>query len=519
MRPFRIAALAALALAGLVNAEESTPPREPTDQDRIEEVVVIGNSEDADIVAGAGTLIDQDLLERFDYVDLNQVLLSVPGVYVREEDGFGLRPNIGIRGASAERSQKVAIMEDGVLIAPAPYSAPAAYYVPSVSRIHSVEVLKGPAAIRHGPHTVGGAVNFVTRPVPDEALAEVDVSVGNHGFHKVQGACARPFDTSALLVEGMRYGSTGFKEIDGGGDTGFVRNALDAKWRLEPAGERDQILNVKLGYADEDADETYLGLTDQDFDRDPVRRYPASQLAHFQSAHTLTHVNYGVAVTRELHLNAKAYWNRFKREWNKVDGFLAGPTLQSVLARAGGSRQYQLLLGEIDSTRIEADTLDVTNNDRAFDVRGVQLTASLTRFIGDFEHSATAGVRLHRDEVERDHRQPRLSDGWPRFGVGWRCPGLENHQRGADGCLRRESGGRNRLRQLGARPLACATKTSVAASTICAPASAATATNPSSRPASAHTGRRRSDSACWPAPIAASLRPGPVRPMWTPSGA
>ena len=405
MRPFRIAALAALALAGLVNAEESTPPREPTEQNRIEEVVVFGSREEAQTVAGAGTLVDQDLLERFDYVDLNQVLSSVPGVYVREEDGFGLRPNIGIRGASAERSQKIAIMEDGVLIAPAPYSAPAAYYVPNVSRIHSVEVLKGPAAIRHGPHTVGGAVNFVTRPVPDEALAEVDVSVGNHGFHKVQGAYARPFDTSALLVEGMRYGSTGFKEIDGGGDTGFVRNALDAKWRLEPAGKRDQILNVKLGYADEDADETYLGLTDQDFDRDPVRRYPASQLAHFQSAHTLAHVNYGVAVTPELHLNAKAYWNRFKREWNKVDGFLAGPTLQSVLARAGGSRQYQLLLGEIDSTPIEADTLDVTNNDRAFDVRGVQLTTSLTRFIGDFEHSATNGVRLHRDEVERDHRQ------------------------------------------------------------------------------------------------------------------
>ena len=92
-----------------------------------------------------------------------------------------------------------------------------------------------------------------------------------------------------------------------------------------------------------------------------------------------------------MRLNAKAYWNRFEREWNKVDGFLAGPTLQSVLARAGGSRQYQLLLGEIDSTATRADTLDVTNNDRGFDVRGAQLTGSFTRLARGFEHAVTAG--------------------------------------------------------------------------------------------------------------------------------
>ncbi len=390
---------------------------------RIEEVVVIGSRQDADAVAGAGTLVDQETLEQFDYVDLNQVLSTVPGVYMREEDGFGLRPNIGIRGASAERSQKVAIMEDGVLITPAPYSAPAAYYVPNISRIHAVEVLKGPAAIRHGPHTVGGAVNFVTRPVPDEPLAEIDLSAGNHGFHKVQGAYARPLETTAYLIEAMRYGSTGFKDLDSGGDTGFVRHALDVKWRWEPGGERDQQLTVKFGYADEDADETYLGLSDRDFDRNPVRRYSASQLARFQSSHVLAHVNYGVAFHKSLRLNAKAYWNQFDRQWNKLDGFMSGPAVHSVLTRPGNyTRQIQLLRGEIDSTPTDADTIDVTNNDRAFDVKGLQLTATATGILGGFTHRATAGVRVHRDQVDRDHRQRGyfmtagnlVSDGIPR---------------------------------------------------------------------------------------------------------
>ena len=404
----RMLAVGAAAIALSAGAEEGEANADdPAATSRIEEVVVIGSRQDARIVAGSGTVVDAETLEQFDYVDLNQVLSAVPGVYIREEDGFGLRPNIGIRGASAERSQKIAIMEDGVPITPAPYSAPAAYFVPNVSRIHAVEVLKGPAAIRHGPHSVGGAVNFVTRAVPDEPLGEVDLSVGNHGFHKVQGAYGRAFVTTAYLAEAMRYGSTGFKELDGGGDTGFVRNALDLKWRWTPgSGERDQLLTVKFGYADEDADETYLGLTDEDFERQPVRRYRASQLAHFRSSHSQVHVNYGIAMSSRLSLNAKAYWNGFDRQWNKVDGFVTGPALQSILTRPGNyPRQNRLLRGEIDSTPTDADIIDVTDNDRRFDVMGVQATASLTGAIGGFEHQATAGVRLHRDEVDRDHRQ------------------------------------------------------------------------------------------------------------------
>ena len=402
-RPARalLATVALTAVAVCVQAEDAAGASE------IEEVVVIGSRARADVVAGSGTVVDHEALERFDYVDLNQVLSAVPGVYLREEDGFGLRPNIGIRGAAPERSQKITMMEDGVLIAPAPYSAPAAYYVPNVSRIHAVEVLKGPAAIPHGPHTVGGAINFVTRPVPDVPLAEVDLSAGSHGFHKVQAALGRPVGTSAYLVEALRYGSSGFKDLDGGGDTGFARHALDAKWRWAPDGAREQRLTVKLGHAEEDADETYLGLADADFDRDPLRRYRASQLGRFESRHALAHVNYGVAVAPRLRLNAKAYWHRFERSWNKVDGFIAGPGVSAVLRRPGDhGRQMRLLRGETDSTDADADLIDVTNNDRDFDVRGVQLTATVTGFhTGAFEHEVTAGARLHRDEVDRDHRQ------------------------------------------------------------------------------------------------------------------
>ena len=122
-------------LACSAQALEAEPPL-------IKEVTIIGTKEANLKLSGSGVRIDADELKKHAYSDLNQLVSAVPGVYVREEDGFGLRPNIGIRGATSDRSQKITLMEDGVLIGPAPYSAPAAYYITNASRVFALEVLK-----------------------------------------------------------------------------------------------------------------------------------------------------------------------------------------------------------------------------------------------------------------------------------------------------------------------------------------------------------------------------------------
>ena len=96
----------------------------------------------------------------FELDNIETVLQQVPWISTRNEDGFGLRPNIGIRGANSDRSAKITLMEDGIPLAPAPYAAPAAYYFPMSTRVVGVEVFKGPAATRFGPHTIGGALIF-----------------------------------------------------------------------------------------------------------------------------------------------------------------------------------------------------------------------------------------------------------------------------------------------------------------------------------------------------------------------
>ena len=377
----------------------------------LEEITVLGAREDVLRLPGSGTVIDEEALDANDYVDLGQVLLSVPGIYVREEEGFGLRPNIGIRGASAERSQKITLMEDGVLIGPAPYSAPAAYYLTNTARMHRVEILKGPAAISTGPHTVGGSINFVTRPVPRVAAGELDATLGTDGFRKLQAMFGNTLETKnlgsvGLLFDGLFFGSDGFKSLDSGGDTGFERDDFNLKLTWLPATERAQTVTLKLGRATEASDETYLGLTDADFNADPTRRYPASALDYFESDHEQVHLNYGVQVHEGLRLNAKLYRNRYERLWNKFDGLIDGPDARAALRRPDlFSNAYRVLTGQLDSDGAAAPLVDVTANDRWFLSRGVEFEANWRFALGGAEHSLSLGVRHHFDDVSRYHQQ------------------------------------------------------------------------------------------------------------------
>ncbi len=187
-------ALVAMLLSSLAAAEEDAGVTDAPDAGQKRETEVRADrSLDPRRVAGSASVISKDELERNEHNDIHQILKGVPGVYAREEDGFGLRPNIGLRGVSPDRSSKVTLMEDGVLFGPAPYSAPAAYYFPMASRMVGVEVYKGPAAIRFGPNTIGGAVNLRTREVPTHGFeADLDASLGSYftASAKAAGSCA-----------------------------------------------------------------------------------------------------------------------------------------------------------------------------------------------------------------------------------------------------------------------------------------------------------------------------------------
>ena len=379
----------------------------------IDTVTIIGKRIDVADVPGSAHVIDSEELAEFAQSDILRVLRSVPGVYVQEEDGYGLRPNIGIRGSGLDRSARIALLEDGVLIAPAPYAASSAYYFPTQRRMSAVEVLKGPASVAVGPRTTGGAMNMISTPIPDAMGATADLRLGDHSTMDAHVNVGNRGERFSWLLETVQAQSDGFKTIDGpvGGNTGFDVQDYIAKFQFDSAATSPvyQSLRVKLGYNDQLANETYLGLTDTDFAATPYSRYAASANDNFVSEHEQVQATYVIDADKNWRGEVTAYRNDFSRNWYKVQS-VGGESASDILVDPG---TYATEYGYLTGSTSPDDAIQIRANNRAYFSKGVQAKIEWDLGFGDTDVSLNTGIRVHEDEEDRFQHQDgyRMDDG------------------------------------------------------------------------------------------------------------
>ena len=443
----------ALFLSAAVSAEEP-----PSAVDR--EVIIVGGYQEAYETAGSAHFVGPEELLKFNYSDIQDIIREVPGVSVQLEDGYGLRPNLSIRGTAAERSGKVTLMEDGVLIAPAPYSAPSAYYFPTAGRMHAFEVLKGPATITQGPYTTGGAINMISTPIPRDMDGGLLIEGGGYSDHRLHAHAGFTSDSGVgLMFETHDWASDGFQKIDrDGGNTGLDVQDHTFKIRYMTPDSRHQ-LDFKYQYADQSSDQSYLGLTDADFRADPYRRYGLSQLDNIKTQHDQHILRYRFKPSDSLAISVTAYNNEHERNWFKTEGLhidgqqnpndkkdqswynviqainrdkilgdygtvdengnyiqdgahvsldannefmdcLAGDATNARTCYTPEQLQ-QILDGTLDT---EPGGIELKHNSREYFSRGVQLRLDWQGTVGGTEHDLEIGFRYHEDEEDRIQR-------------------------------------------------------------------------------------------------------------------
>jgi len=393
--------LLSLAIAGPAVAESAA-----VDYADIERIQVVGEYTDRATIPGAATRLNEEDLDVFKYQDILRTLRLVPGVNIQEEDGFGLRPNIGLRGSGVDRSAKITLMEDGVLIAPAPYAAPSAYYFPTAARMQAVEVRKGSAAVKFGPRSVGGAINLVSRAIPDEFGGFADIRIGEDNLFTTHGSIGASGDHVGGMVEFFSSSSDGFKTLPGGEDTGYEIEDYLGKFRIktDENAEIQQSLTLKLSKTNNDSDETYLGLSDSDFASDAYQRYAASALDHMDTSHEQIQLTHQMKIG-DVEVVTTAYKNSFERDWFKFNDLRA--TTDSCGSTSGGfvlanedicATELAWLRGEEDSPE---GAIRIRHNARAYEAKGIQSLVAFRFTTGSAEHDLEFSVRYHEDYEDR----------------------------------------------------------------------------------------------------------------------
>ena len=276
------------------------------------DVMVLGKSDRLfSKTPGSATFINARELDHIQALSGNEVLRRSPGIHVPDEEGVGMRANIGIRGLDPDRSRSLLILEDGIPVALAPYGEPEMYYTPPIDRMSGIEILKGSGQILFGPQTIGGVINYLTKAPPLQSEGKVKVQIGEGGF------------VNTLVGYGNTFGKTGFnisllrKKADQLGLTKFDITDLNAKLLLN-LSEKSSV-SIKTGIYHETSNSTYIGITQtmydqggQDYthmapdDRLGVRRYSLS-------------LNHQYRFNSRLKLKTTAFAYTTTRNWRRQD--------------------------------------------------------------------------------------------------------------------------------------------------------------------------------------------------------
>lgn len=365
---------------------------------------VIGNDEQAlGKLPGAVAVIEKEALELKQPISTQDALKAVPGIVIREEEGYGFIPNIGMRGLNPNRSQKLLVLEDGVPVAPGLFLANESYYSPRIERMESIEVLKGAAGLRYGPTTIGGVINYKTKD-PQEGV-KLTAKTGSHGYGLV-GLDAGGGNESGDTIAGI-------SAITSRGD-GFRHNGFDMTDVVLKGGRQineNQWVSAKFTYYDNAVNTSYVGLRKNEYLSDPDKN-PAPN-DYFITDRQSFDINHEWDISSAVKLNTLLYWTQLSRDFWRRD-------IQSKNANGTTFRSC-------DSS-LTASQYCMTGRNRDFEMMGMDTRMFITHNSFGLKNEAEIGVRLHSDHLSnqtvRSKTDPNARTGTLTGNVTEKAEGL-----------------------------------------------------------------------------------------------
>ncbi|MFN2513419.1 MAG: TonB-dependent receptor domain-containing protein [Pyrinomonadaceae bacterium] len=351
----------------------------------IAESVVITSShllttpESMERTPGSFGIVDAQVLERSRALTSTEVLRKVAGVNVRDEEGFGLRPNIGIRGMNPTRSTKLLLLEDGIPLTYAPYGDNASYYHPPIDRFESIEVLKGSGQIVYGPQTIGGVINYLTPATPQKRAGSIAITSGNHHYFNGHLSYGDTLGNTGLLF--------GYTRKQGKGSRENIRSGLnDLNFKTVTTLSLQQALTFKFNYYGEESNVGYSGLREDEFRANPRQNPFRNDFFYGRRAGaSLTHA---FVFNPDVVLTTNLYGSYFRRHWWRQSSNSNERPNDAADAICGGMNNLNTTCG--NQGRL-----------RRYLFAGFEPRLHITRSIFGVRSETDLGFRVHAEDQER----------------------------------------------------------------------------------------------------------------------
>jgi Fe(3+) dicitrate transport protein len=327
---------------------------------------------------GSVAIVTQEELALTQPISTQDALKSVPGIVVREEEGYGFIPNIGMRGLNPNRSQKLLVLEDGVPVAPGLFLANESYYSPRIERMQSIEVLKGAAGLRYGPTTIGGVINYQTKD-PEQG-AKVTAKAGSHGYRLIG------LDAGGTAPSGEAIGGISLVKAEGDGfrHNGFDMTDLVAKGGMA-IGDK-QWVGVKFSHYDNEINTSYVGLRPNEFRDDPSKN-PAPN-DYFLTDRNSFDINHEFEINDSMKLNTLLYWSQLTRDYWR----------REVQSRSADGTTF---------VPCDGSAYCMSGNNRAFEMMGMDSRLHIDHDGFGIKNEAEIGIRLHSDKLNNQKVQSK----------------------------------------------------------------------------------------------------------------
>ncbi len=269
-------------------------------------ITATGLTKSTQDIPGAISVIDSKSITESGAQNIGEIITRAPGVNFQDEDGRGLKPNIGLRGLNPSRNRDVMVLVDGKFpVGMTLYGDNAGYYFMPIQQVDRVEIIKGGAAsVLYGGYSVGGVVNLISKKSGYKAETRADITYGSWNGLVAQATSGRDTGKFGYFINAVRQGDSFRKNGK------FAVNDITAKFDVRPDDSSE--ISVYLNAFSEDS-ETPGGISQAQFESDLTQSNNPND--HFYSKRFSTAITYSKTLNPFNGLNLSVYGNYFERNW------------------------------------------------------------------------------------------------------------------------------------------------------------------------------------------------------------